>query len=554
MLRRTSAVADAPNPWGWPETAAIVGYLLLVGTGLRWHEPWADEAQAWLLARDMGWFAMAAHGLRYEGSPALWHSLLWLLARLHAGFAVARWVGGAFAACGMAVLLSYAPFPRVVRLLLPFTFFLAYQQAVIARSYVLVAALLFGACALLRRTRPAVLAGSLLLALLANVSLHGFVLSVGMAAAAWVVWRRQAVPARKLLLGGGVLLLAWAAAVATTFPPPDLDFPAGRNLSRSWLKMAGRPVEPDAAQAVLPGELAPFVPPPVHRKPGDGTRRRVLRLLALMTFPLSTVRLLGLLACTALAATALHRSSRSGGFGAAALLPYGLMLLVFQAMYLAPRHAGTMLLAFLASTWLAWPRGNLRESGWGARSLTAVLLAVCAEQISWTARAVWLDVHQPYAGNPQTAALLRSRGAGQAQGPSAAGFYYHSVGTLPYFDRNIYENQPEHSYWLWSTRNRIDARAPFALASRPDLVVVSGWSWGDNADVMVDWAKQEEEGLGAPLADSYGIRPFFLAHGYRETHRFCGRTWMRMGYAEQLCDVVLEPGSAGVALRSGEER
>ena len=160
-------------------------------------------------------------------------------------------------------------------------------------------------------------------------------------------------------------------------------------------------------------------------------------------------------------------------------------------------------------------------------------------------RAIWLDVHQPYAPSLQTAALLRSRGVDGAKGPRVAGFYYHSVSTLPYFDHNVYINQPEHSYWVWSTRNRTAARAPFALAGSPGLVVVSGWTWGDNASVMQDWARPEdEEGPSVPLADTYGIRQLFLAHGYRETHRFCGRTWMRDGYAEELCDVVLEP-SAG---------
>ncbi len=548
------------NTWGWPESLALAGYMVIVALGLAWHEPWADEAQAWLIARDMGWTAMVLHGVRYEGSPALWHSILWVLVRLHVSFTAMRWIGGAFAAAGTAVFIGCAPFFRLLRLLLPFTFFLAYQQAVIARSYVLVGLLAFGAAALLRwsllSARPTVLALSLLLGLLANVSVHGFVLSTGLAAIAFMVWRQQRVPRSQWWPGLAMLLAFWLAAVATTAPPVDVNFPAGRNLARSWSKLSeldgkrkgamalARGVDPEAG-AVLPGELAPFVPPPVRRR-GD-EHLRLVRLLSLVTFPFSNYRVVGLAALLALVAVALRERN---GLGLAALLPYGTMLLVFQALYMAPRHASTLLVGFLVSAWLAWPVVNFSAAP--TLVLSGILLLVCVQQIGWTARAVWLDVHGPYAANPITADFLRGRIAAASedrlaasrngQVPKVAGFYYHSIGVLPYFTRNIYENQPAHAYWDWSTRNRIDARAPFELLRRPDYVVVSGWTSGPDEGITVDWAKPEEaDGPQVPLADSYGVRTYFLAHGYRETHRFCGWTWMRDAYAEELCDVVLEP-------------
>ncbi len=534
-------VHPAPcNRWGWPESLAFVLYLVVVCLGLRWHEPWADEAQAWLLARDMGWLELLRHGVRYEGSPALWHSLLWVLVRLHVSYGGMHWIGAAIEACGMAVLLRYAPFPRLLRLLLPFTFFLAYQQAVVARSYELLAVLLFGCMALLRRERPSVLWASLLLGLLANVSIHGFVLSLGLGAVALVLWRRAGFPATRWLRGLALLLAFWTVAVATTLPPSDIGFPAGKNIGHSWSKMTGAHTQ-DQADVPRLGELAPVVQPPVHHKLG-GTRRRFTRLLALITFPLSTSRALGLLAFAALLATAFRLKKNRGELGALALVPYAGMLLVFQAVYLAPRHAGTLVLGFLASAWLCWPRRWVQVPA--AAVLFAALVVISLQQIGWTVRAVWLDMHGLYAANPQTAELLRERGVGRPGGPRAAAFYYHSVGTLPYFDHNIYENQPAHSYWAWSTANRISAAAPSELARRPDYVVLSGWIWGDNAGVTTDWAKPEEqEGPDIPLADVYRILPLFLAHGYHETHRTCGYTWMRNGYAEELCDIVLEPAA-----------
>ena len=47
------------------------------------HEPWFDEGQAWLLARDATLWDLLAHRVRYEGTPGLWHAILWLFS--HAG-------------------------------------------------------------------------------------------------------------------------------------------------------------------------------------------------------------------------------------------------------------------------------------------------------------------------------------------------------------------------------------------------------------------------------------------------------------------------------------
>jgi hypothetical protein len=43
------------------------------------------------------------------------------------------------------------------------------------------------------------------------------------------------------------------------------------------------------------------------------------------------------------------------------------------------------------------------------------------------------------------------------------------------------------------------------------------------------------------MADAYQVTRFFEEHGYIETHRFCGRQWMRDSYSEEECNIVLEP-------------
>ena len=50
---------------------------------------------------------------------------------------------GSIAFASMVLLTIAAPFPLVLRLLLPFTYFFAFQYSVVARSYVLFPAILF---------------------------------------------------------------------------------------------------------------------------------------------------------------------------------------------------------------------------------------------------------------------------------------------------------------------------------------------------------------------------------------------------------------------------
>ena len=76
------------------------------------------------------------------------------------------------------LITQYAPWPLWVRITLPFTYYLFYQYAVIARSYTLLPVLTLGCAIVYPRAerRPGLL--TLLICALAAVSLDGFVLAV----------------------------------------------------------------------------------------------------------------------------------------------------------------------------------------------------------------------------------------------------------------------------------------------------------------------------------------------------------------------------------------
>jgi hypothetical protein len=131
----------------WPEWAALSFYTAIVAFAIPYHEAWSSEAQAWQLGRQLG-RTLSLHDLllkyvRYEGAPCLWHVLLWVLIRAHVSYSGVHWICGAIATVATSLLVFRSPFPRYLKLTLPFTFFLLFQYAVVARSYVLVPLLLY---------------------------------------------------------------------------------------------------------------------------------------------------------------------------------------------------------------------------------------------------------------------------------------------------------------------------------------------------------------------------------------------------------------------------
>src|SRR4249919_2401024 len=108
----------------WPEWITLTVYAALVAFAIPFHEPFVDEAQSWQLARSLSLHDLFQTYLRYEGSPGLWHFLLWTLIRLHVTYSGIHWICGAIAFTAIAVLVLKSPFPRYLKLTLPFTYFL----------------------------------------------------------------------------------------------------------------------------------------------------------------------------------------------------------------------------------------------------------------------------------------------------------------------------------------------------------------------------------------------------------------------------------------------
>jgi len=113
-------------------------YTIAVFIGVNVHEPWRDEAQAWLLVRDLN-LAGLFKTLPSEGHPPLWYLLIMPLAKCSLPYISQNYLAAIIMIATVYILIFKTKLPDLLKLALPFSYFFFYEYAVLARSYCLVA-------------------------------------------------------------------------------------------------------------------------------------------------------------------------------------------------------------------------------------------------------------------------------------------------------------------------------------------------------------------------------------------------------------------------------
>lgn len=117
---------------------SFIAYMAVVAVVMYFHEPWFDEAQSWLIARDSSFADFLTLRPHYEGHPPLWTLLLSIPAKTGVPYEIGlKGVQFLCAALLGGWLIFRAPFNRFTIALLPFTYFICFQYGVTARPYAL---------------------------------------------------------------------------------------------------------------------------------------------------------------------------------------------------------------------------------------------------------------------------------------------------------------------------------------------------------------------------------------------------------------------------------
>ena len=400
----------------FPEFAALLAYLLLLSVLLVFHEPWYDEAQAWLIARDASFREMVFLIPHYEGHPPLWFLLLSVFAKSGADFELTiKLLSLVINGVAAAILLFRAPFPRWVKLLLPFSYFLFYQHGVICRPYsLLLVGFLLAACFWHdREEKP--FRFSLALALLCASSAYGIIFAGGIAIV-WLIELRTASPSwgsyvRSLFRGRRFaamlsLLLFALTQIALILPRSD-TFAASYGMSGNpiWFRLL----------YMTFGAVADATCFSAYESYDE------LRYATFSAPKLLIGCLIGLLLLSVLFLCGRKAKKRLLFF-----LPFGLFALFSGVVYFYLQHIDVLLQFLLFWCWvcrkefLAHPPApeNRKENGKEpsrlrvvAKPVLALCVGVClAVSVFWTAAACVNEVRYPYGFSDALAEYLDANG------------------------------------------------------------------------------------------------------------------------------------------------
>lgn len=115
----------------------MLGYMILSFVIMLFHEQWRDEAQSWLIARDLGFLDIIKQ-MKYEGHPFLWYYILAIFAKLGFPYITVKIVSWLITTISAYLILKKSPFSKWVRVLIIFTTPFIYWFSAIARSYCLI--------------------------------------------------------------------------------------------------------------------------------------------------------------------------------------------------------------------------------------------------------------------------------------------------------------------------------------------------------------------------------------------------------------------------------
>jgi len=141
------------------------------------HEYWADEANAWLIAKDSTLIELFTKYLHTDGHPALFHLIIKFFQLFGLPYEGFRVIALLFSSLGVAFFLFKSNFKWYIKTIIPFTYFIFYQYTVITRGYCLILLLLSIIAILWQKRKEKCFLFSLFLILLLSLESYTFLIA-----------------------------------------------------------------------------------------------------------------------------------------------------------------------------------------------------------------------------------------------------------------------------------------------------------------------------------------------------------------------------------------
>ena len=406
------------------------------------HEPWADEAHAWLMARDTTLKDLFTFILHVDGHPALWHIILKIFQLFGLPYTKMFIIPIIFSTLGVIVFEYKSKFPLVVKILLPFTYFIFYQYNIIARGYCLLFPLLCLIACVWEKKFDKPYLFTLLLVLLISTEAYTYIFS-GMLFILYMYEMiknkykiKKYLPSIIIIIISFILTLLYVYPLKTnTFHPNAPTYFISDSFITSFI-----------ANNYIKASITIFI----------------LLYASFAYFKMNKLKDLVMLAFL--------------------LMPVICFYLFF---YYNLWHFGIIFLLFLFITWI---QDNAKE-----KFITGFLIITCLIQCFFSYKTVTYDYHNNYTGSKEAAEFLSNYNYNNLK-IYAVGFNSSSINA--YFDKNIYDNwNKEYGFFLWNTKSEYykkSIKPENLIDSDVDIIVVSDFE--NYCDYpMYDYTKLESK-------------------------------------------------------------
>ena len=375
------------------------------------HEPWNGETQSWRLAIDSDGIADLVRNARYEGHPLLFHVVLQLVGHLSRSWWAAAAIHAIIACAAVFVILRYAPFSRLEKVLVVAGYYPAYEYSVLVREYGLGMLLAFAACAAWTAQRRRPVLAIVFLILLANTSVLGFLIALTAAGTfacewLWSSWRSSRISARTLAIVAACIVAVagttWIV-VAQVTPPSDAAWKGDGALGgRSSLWKMGW------GTTIILRALAPIA------KLGEGTVQWNRWLFEPMSSLSLLVQILMSVALIAAACLMVIRRWSAVLFLLVSIIGLSLFFVLFVEG--SARHYGHLAIAWIMAVWLSrsgppteWPKALQpvldRAVRWAPRLFVASLIPMVIAAAEFASA----DAVRTFSDASHVAEVLRER-------------------------------------------------------------------------------------------------------------------------------------------------
>lgn len=428
-------------------TILIIFILIGVFVGAH-HEPWADEAQAWLIARDASVFEILFNVERYEGTPPIWHLLLKLLINLGYKYEYLYLISVFFSSFGVAIILFKLDIPKPLKILLPFTYFLLYEYTVKTRSYCLILPTLAVIADIYKDRENKPILYNFLLGFLATISLYTAIIS-GMLylLEIYEIVKKSSQKEKpqyyvREIISVIVLSILYIFIIICVMPSPYVYVPININHFQENT----------------------FVTVFVYI---------LFRFLEAFTLGIeySTISIiLSALFVGLLLFISVFKNNKSK-IWIFVFIPFCLFSFLIR---IATHHIGILFLTFLFCLYLS--KETILEKN--KKVVTFMMTVLFTIQIIWSINTLIPEIKYNYSAAKDVSNYIKTM---NYQEKKIYAFGYYPVAILPYFDENIFDNdRGGKTYYIWSSQNtdwkksvsKENAYLDSDLNAMPDIIIL----------------------------------------------------------------------------------